>query len=52
MNRERRRPLIVASHGLAGIAMVGYGLLVEELLVAGFGAVLIAVGVAYLRLDR
>lgn len=51
MNRERRRPLIVASHGVAGIALVGYGLLAGEILAVGFGAVLVAIGVAYLRLD-
>jgi hypothetical protein len=51
VNRDRR-PLIVASHGLAGIAIVGYGLLANELLAVGLGAVLLAVGGAYLRLER
>jgi hypothetical protein len=51
MNRERRRPLIVASHGFAGIALVGYGVAAGELLAVGFGAVLVLLGVAYLRLD-
>ncbi|WP_187432944.1 hypothetical protein [Natronococcus pandeyae] len=51
MNRDRRRPLIVASHGLAGVALIGYGVLVSELLLTGFGAVLLAIGVVYLRLD-
>jgi hypothetical protein len=50
-NRERRRPLIVAAHGLAGIVLVGYGVAAGEILAVGFGGVLVLLGVAYLRSD-